>query len=34
MQDHDLDALRDRIDLCRLMAELLDRGFPADPVAR
>jgi len=33
-RDHDLDALRDRADFRRLLAELLDRGFPKDPFAR
>jgi tetratricopeptide (TPR) repeat protein len=32
-QDPDLDSLRDRDDFRRLMAELMDRGFPADPFA-
>src|SRR5262249_30031063 len=31
--DPDLDPLRDRDDFRRLLAELLDRGFPADPFA-
>ena len=33
-QDRDLDALRDRDDFHRLLAELYDRGFPMDPFAR
>ncbi len=33
-RDRDLDALRDRADFRRLLAELLDRGFPKDPFAR
>ena len=33
MKDHDLDALRDRDDVRQLLAELLDRGFPAQPFA-
>ena len=33
-RDCDLDALRDRADFRRLLAELLDRGFPKDPFAR
>jgi len=33
-RDHDLDALRDRADFRRLLAELFDRGFPADPFAK
>jgi hypothetical protein len=33
-RDHDLDALRSRADFRRLLAELLDRGFPKDPFAR
>jgi len=32
-RDHDLDALRDRADFRRLLAELFDRGFPADRFA-
>jgi hypothetical protein len=32
-RDHDLDALRDRTDFHRLLAELMDRAFPADPFA-
>jgi tetratricopeptide (TPR) repeat protein len=32
--DHNLDALRDRPDFRRLLAELLDRPFPADPFAK
>ena len=31
--DPDLNALRARADFRRLLAELLDRGFPADPFA-
>jgi hypothetical protein len=31
---HELDTLRDRADFRRLVAELLDRGFPKDPFAR
>jgi hypothetical protein len=34
MRDRDLDALRDRADFHRLLAELFDRGFPNDPFAR
>jgi hypothetical protein len=34
MRDSDLDAVRDRADFHRLMAELFDRGFPTDPFAR
>ncbi len=30
----DLDALRERPDFRRLLAELFDRGFPADPFAK
>ena len=30
----DLNPLHDRDDFQRLLAELLDRGFPADPFAR
>jgi hypothetical protein len=30
-RDHDLDALRDRNDFNRLLGELFDRDFPADP---
>ena len=33
-RDSDLDALRDRADFRRLLAELFDRGFPKDPFAR
>ena len=33
-RDSDLDALRDRADFRRLLAELFDRGFPEDPFAR
>jgi hypothetical protein len=33
-RDSDLDALRDRADFRRLLAELYDRGFPKDPFAR
>jgi serine/threonine protein kinase/tetratricopeptide (TPR) repeat protein len=33
-RDHDLDALRDRADFRRLLAELMDPAFPADPFAR
>ena len=33
-RDRDLDALRDRDDFHRLLAELYDRGFPIDPFAR
>ena len=33
-RDTDLDALRDRDDFHRLLAELYDRGFPKDPFAR
>ena len=33
-RDRDLDALRDCADFRRLLAELLDRGFPKDPFAR
>jgi serine/threonine-protein kinase len=33
-RDPDLAPLRDHADLHRLMAELFDRGFPADPFAR
>ena len=33
-RDPDLDALRGRADFRRLLAELFDRGFPADPFAR
>ena len=33
-RDSDLDALRDRADFRRLLAELFDRGFPRDPFAR
>jgi hypothetical protein len=32
-QDPSLDALRDRADFRRLLAELFDRDFPADPFA-
>jgi non-specific serine/threonine protein kinase/serine/threonine-protein kinase len=32
-RDADLDSLRDRDDFRRLMAGLMDRGFPADPFA-
>ena len=32
--DPDLDPLRDRDDFRRLLAELFDRTFPADPFAR
>jgi hypothetical protein len=32
-RDPDLDSLRDRDDFRRLMAGLMDRGFPADPFA-
>jgi hypothetical protein len=32
-RDPNLDPLRDRDDFRRLLAELLDRGFPADPFA-
>jgi tetratricopeptide (TPR) repeat protein len=32
-RDPDLDALRGRADFRRLLAELFDRGFPADPFA-
>jgi serine/threonine-protein kinase len=32
-RDPDLDPLRDRDDFRRLLAELLDRGFPAQPFA-
>lgn len=34
MRDRDLDALRDRPDFRRLLADLFDRGFPADPFAK
>jgi tetratricopeptide (TPR) repeat protein len=34
IRDPDLDALRGRADFRRLLAELYDRGFPADPFAR
>jgi serine/threonine-protein kinase len=33
-RDPDLAPLRDRDDFRRLLAELFDRGFPADPFAR
>jgi hypothetical protein len=33
-RDPDLAPLRDRDDFRRLVAELFDRGFPADPFAR
>jgi tetratricopeptide (TPR) repeat protein len=33
-RDPDLDPLRDRDDFRRLLADLLDRRFPADPFAR
>ena len=33
-RDPDLDPLRSRDDFRRLLAELLDRGFPADPFVR
>jgi hypothetical protein len=33
-RDSDLDALRDRADFRRLLAEQFDRGFPRDPFAR
>jgi hypothetical protein len=33
-RERDLDALRDRADFRRLLAELLDRVFPEDPFAR
>ena len=33
-RDSDLDPLRGRDDFRRLLAELLDRGFPADPFVR
>ncbi len=32
--DPDLAPLRDRDDFRRLLAELFDHGFPADPFAR
>jgi hypothetical protein len=32
-RDPDLDALRHRADFRRLLAELFDRDFPADPFA-
>jgi hypothetical protein len=32
-QDPDLDPLRHRADFRRLLAELFDRDFPADPFA-
>jgi hypothetical protein len=32
--DPDLAPLRDREDFSRLLADLFDRGFPADPFAR
>ncbi len=34
MREHDLDPLRSRADFRRLLAELFDRGFPADPFAK
>ncbi|HWE38619.1 MAG TPA: serine/threonine-protein kinase [Isosphaeraceae bacterium] len=34
LRDADLDALRDRPDFRRLLDDLLDRAFPADPFAR
>jgi tetratricopeptide (TPR) repeat protein len=33
-EDSDLDALRDRADFRRFLAELFDRGFPKDPFVR
>jgi hypothetical protein len=32
--DADLAPLREREDFCRLLADLFDSGFPADPFAR
>ena len=33
-RDPDLAPLRDRDDFRRLLAELFDKGFPADPFAK
>jgi hypothetical protein len=33
-RDPDLAPLRERQDFTRLLADLFDRGFPADPFAR